>query len=77
MAVLHFLYKIEVFDCYLFAKSDRVKAGLHDRFFLGPVHTGTISFRSVLLRSEKRNAQGLCSHGNASNDIVPFQKVER
>ena len=35
------------------------------------------SFRSVLLRSEKRNAQGLCSHGNASNDVVPFQKVER
>ena len=44
MAVLHFLYKIEVFDCYLFAKSDRVKAGLHDRFFL--------NFFSILDRDE-------------------------
>ena len=32
---------------------------------LGPVHTGTQSFRSISFRSEKWNAQGLRSHGNA------------
>ena len=31
---------------------------------LGPVHTGTQSFRSISFRSEKWNAQGLRSHGN-------------
>ena len=32
---------------------------------LGPVHMGTQSFRSISFRSEKWNAQWLCSHGNA------------
>ena len=32
--------------------------------YLGPVHTGTQSFRSILFRSKKWNTQGLCSHGN-------------
>ena len=42
-----------------------------------PVHIGAQSFHFLTYCSEKWNAEGLCSDGNASNKTVPFQKMER
>ena len=44
---------------------------------LGLVRTGTHSFHFVPYCSEKWNAEGLRSDGNASNRTIPFQKIER
>ena len=44
---------------------------------LDPVLTGTQFFYFVPYCSEKWNAEGLRSDGNASNRTVPFQKMEQ
>ena len=46
-------------------------------FDIGPVHPATQSFNLTLYCSEKWNAEGLRSDGNASNKTVPFQNMER
>ena len=55
--------------------SSRSRVNTCKNFFV--FWNSSTSFRSIPFRSEKWNAQGLRSHGNAVNNIVPLQKVER
>ena len=52
------------------AQIDDLVSMLITLLVLGPVHTGTISYRSSSVSSKKSYGEGLRSHGNGKNKAV-------